>query len=119
MVLMQACSYSKALGGFIPETNASLCSGLMGYDCCQITRERGAGSQEESGSRWSHLPSVFPTHTGLKLSKHLALKKFTHILKDSLLSHRLWAHYVLDIVTSQRRNTQTPPCTHSSDILPA
>lgn len=99
------CSYSKALGGFIPETNASLCSGLMGYDCCQIPGERGAGSQEESGSQQSHLPSVFPTYTGLEFSKHLALKTFTHILKDTLLSHRLWAYYVLGIVTSEEKYT--------------
>lgn len=71
-VLMGKCFYSKTLRGFIPETNASLCSCLVGYNCCQVTGYRGAGSQRESGRQWSHLPSVLLTHTCLEFSKHLA-----------------------------------------------
>lgn len=37
--------------------------------------------------------------------KHLPLKKFTSILKDTLLSHRLWPHYVLGIITTEEKNT--------------
>lgn len=62
MILLGECSYSKNLGGIIPETNASLSSGLLGYDCYQVTGQTGAGSQEESVSQWSHLPSVSNAH---------------------------------------------------------
>lgn len=48
---------------------------------------------------------VFPMHIGLELSKHLALKKFTCILKDTLVSHRLWSFYVLGIITAEEKNT--------------
>ena len=50
MVLMGKCSYSKTLGGIIPETNASLCSGLVGYDCCQVIGYRGAPREKVAGS---------------------------------------------------------------------
>lgn len=54
------------------------------------------------------------THTCLEFSKYLAWKKFTGILKDTLLSHRLWAYYVLGIITAEEKNAG--PAQHPANL---
>lgn len=46
--------------------------------------------------------------------KHLALKKLTSILIDTLLSHRLWAYYVLGIITAEEKNAG--PAQHPANL---